>query len=108
MDNDAMLMFDDNVCECNDTKCSSFDYTWDNDGNEEFVTFICGTLSAAPRIIKRKLCINGYRKLQIKKVISSKLLFRGSEHNFSAAEFHKRCDRIENTLVIAKKIPNIH
>ena len=34
--------------------------------------------------------------------ISSKLLFRGSEHNFSAAQFHKHCDGIENTLVIIK------
>ncbi len=33
---------------------------------------------------------------------SSKLLFRASEHNFSAAEFHKHCDGFENTLVIAK------
>lgn len=36
-----MLVFDDNICECNDTKCSTFDYTWDNDGTETDVEFIC-------------------------------------------------------------------
>lgn len=31
-----------------------------------------------------------------------KLLFRASEHNFRAAEFHKYCDGIANTLTIVK------
>jgi hypothetical protein len=31
-----------------------------------------------------------------------KLLFRASEHKFSAYEFHKYCDNIANTFVIAK------
>lgn len=34
--------------------------------------------------------------------LESKLLFRASEHYFSASEFHKHCDGVQNTLLIAK------
>ena len=30
------------------------------------------------------------------------LLFRASDHNFEAAKFHQNCDKIPNTLTIAK------
>ena len=31
-----------------------------------------------------------------------KLLFRASEHNFSAKAFHQKCDNIEDTLVLIR------
>jgi hypothetical protein len=34
--------------------------------------------------------------------IKLNLLFRASEFNFLALEFHKKCDNIPNTLVLVK------
>ena len=31
-----------------------------------------------------------------------RLLFRASEHGFSAAKFHEHCDNIENTLTLVR------
>lgn len=30
------------------------------------------------------------------------LLYRASDHNYLALEFHKKCDNIPNTVVVAK------
>lgn len=35
-----------------------------------------------------------------------KLIFRASEHGFSAKEFHKKCDYIPNTLTIIRTVHN--
>jgi len=37
-----------------------------------------------------------------KEIESLKLLFRGSEHNYKAAEFHTKCDNIRETVTIAE------
>jgi hypothetical protein len=34
--------------------------------------------------------------------VQLKLLFRASEHNFSAAAFHARCDHLEDTLTLVR------
>lgn len=45
----------------------------------------------------------GYFEKMIKKEIYNiHLLYRATENNFSAAAFHKKCDGMSNTVMIAK------
>ena len=39
---------------------------------------------------------------KIENISSFKLLYRASEHNFSSAQFHQKCDDKPNTLVIVQ------
>ena len=43
-----------------------------------------------------------FLKTQLGNPISSALLFRASEHNFQAAQFHTKCDTKAKTLTIVR------
>ena len=61
-------------------------------------------LKITPTSINSKI-INDFSqitRLFESKIASAKLIFRASENSFSIREFHKKCDGISGTLIVAE------